>query len=52
MDVTWLSTDESVGIMSNSSISRGLFISKGPGTTFIEAFYGSVGDQTLLTVQQ
>jgi len=52
MDVTWLTTDESVGIMSNSSISRGLFISKGPGTTFIEAFYGGVGDQTLLTVQQ
>jgi uncharacterized protein YjdB len=51
-DVTWLSTDETVGIMSNSSFSRGLFISKGPGTTFIEAFFQGVGDQTLLTVEQ
>jgi hypothetical protein len=47
---TWLSTDDTVGIISNSSFSRGLFISTGPGTTFIEAFFNGIGDETLLTV--
>ena len=48
---TWLSTDDTVGIISNSSFSRGLFISTGPGTTFIEAFFNGIGDETLLTVE-
>jgi hypothetical protein len=47
---TWLSTDDTVGTISNSSFSRGLFISTGPGTTFIEAFFNGIGDETLLTV--
>ena len=46
------STDETVGIISNSSISRGLFISTGAGTTFIEAFFSGVGDETTLQVVQ
>jgi hypothetical protein len=49
---TWLSTDNTVGIISNSSFSRGLFISTGPGTTFIEAFFNGIGDETILTVVQ
>ena len=50
-DVTWLSNDSSVGSISNSSVSRGLFTSIASGTTFIEAFLNGVGDQTLLIVQ-
>ena len=48
---TWLSSDNTVGTISNSSISRGLFISTGAGTTFIEAFFNGIADETLLTVQ-
>jgi hypothetical protein len=56
---TWLSTDDTVGTISNSSFSRGLFISTGPGTTFIEAFFYGISsdpncciDRTILTVVQ
>ena len=55
--VTWSSSNNSVGTISNSSDSRGLFISSNTGSTLIEAIFGGfhgnggVTGQTLLTVQ-
>jgi hypothetical protein len=49
--VTWISSNPAVGTISNSSISRGRFTSTGTGTTFIEAFYGGISDETPLTVE-
>ncbi len=48
---TWLTTDNSVGTISNTSGSRGLFASTAKGTTFIEASFGGVTGETHITVE-
>ena len=46
----WLTTDNSVGTISNTSGSRGLFTSTDIGTTFIEASFDGVTGVTHITV--
>jgi hypothetical protein len=47
---TWRTTNNSVGTISNSSDSRGLFSSIASGATIIEASFGGISGETLLTV--
>lgn len=47
---TWLTTDNSVGTISNSPNSRGLFVSIATGTTVVEATFGGISGETPLTV--
>ncbi|MGB6288503.1 MAG: Ig-like domain-containing protein, partial [Desulfobulbales bacterium] len=47
---TWLTTNNSVGTISNSSDSRGLFSSIASGATDIKASFGGISGETLLTV--
>jgi hypothetical protein len=47
---TWLTTNNSVGTVSNSSDSRGLFSSIASGATDIKASFGGISGETLLTV--
>jgi hypothetical protein len=47
---TWLTTNNSVGTVSNSSDSRGLFSSIASGATVIKASFGGISGETLLTV--
>jgi hypothetical protein len=47
----WLTTDDSVGTISNTSGTKGLFVSTARGTTFIEASFGSVNGETDITVE-
>ena len=47
---TWLTTNNSVGTISNSSNSRGLFSSIASGATVIKASFGGISGETLLTV--
>jgi uncharacterized protein YjdB len=50
MQVTWMSSDSSVAIISNTNGSRGLVTSVSPGTTTISAvLHGQLGS-TQLTV--
>ena len=48
---TWLTTNNSVGTISNTSGSRGRFASTDTGTTFIEASFGGVTGETDITVE-
>ena len=48
---TWLTIDNTVGTISNSPNNRGLFVSIDSGTTIIEATFGGVSGETLLTVE-
>ena len=48
---TWLTTDNSVGTISNTSGSRGLFVSIGIGKTTIEASFGGASGGTNITVE-
>ena len=48
---TWLTTDDSVGTISNTSGSRGLFAGIARGTTFIETNFGGVTGVTRITVE-
>ena len=48
---TWHTIDNTVGTISNSPNSRGLFVSIDFGNTIIEATFGGVSGQTLLTVE-
>jgi hypothetical protein len=48
---TWLTTDNSVGTISNTSGSRGLFTSTDTGSTTIEASFGGVTGGTAITVE-
>ncbi len=47
----WLSTNDSVGTISNSAASRGLFTSIDFGTTFVVASFGGVSGQAPLRVE-
>ena len=47
---TWFATNNSVGTISNYSGSRGLFSSIASGATIIEASFGGISGETLLTV--
>jgi hypothetical protein len=47
----WLTTDNRVGTISNTSGSRGLFAGIARGTTFIEASFGGVTGVTRITVE-
>jgi hypothetical protein len=47
----WLTTDNSVGTISNTSGSRGLFTSTDIGTTIIEASFGGIKGETAITVE-
>jgi hypothetical protein len=49
--VSWLTTDNSVGSISNFSDSRGLFTSNAAGTTFIVATFEGISGETPLRVQ-
>lgn len=48
---TWVTRNNSVGTISNSPNSRGLFVSIDSGVTVIEATFGGVSNETLLTVE-
>ena len=48
---SWSSSNPGVGTISNSSGSRGLFISTNPGITTIRAIYGDIGDETRLIIE-
>ncbi|KPK34447.1 MAG: hypothetical protein AMK70_07450 [Nitrospira bacterium SG8_35_1] len=48
---TWFTSDNSVGTIINSPDSRGLFVSIDTGTVSIEATFGGVSGETLLTVE-
>ena len=48
---TWLTTNNSVGTISNTSGSRGLFASIGIGKTTIEASFGGASGGTNITVE-
>ena len=48
---TWLTTNNSVGTISNTSGSRGLFASIGIGKTIIEANFGGASGGTNITVE-
>jgi hypothetical protein len=48
---TWLTIDNSVGTISNSPNSRGLFVSIAAGVTVIEATFGGVSGETVLKVK-
>ena len=48
---TWFTTNNSVGTIINSPNSRGLFVSLAPGAVIIEATFGGVRGETLLTVE-
>jgi hypothetical protein len=47
----WLTTDNSVGTISNTSGNRGLFTSTDTGSTTIEANFGGVTGETAITVE-
>jgi len=47
----WFTIDNAVGTISNSSDSKGLFTSIDSGNTIIEATFGGVSGDTLLTVE-
>jgi hypothetical protein len=48
---TWLTQDNSVGTISNTPGSRGLFAGTDSGSTIITAAFGDVNGDTLLTVE-
>lgn len=48
---TWFTSDNSVGTIINSPDSPGLFVSIDTGTVSIEATFGGVSGETLLTVE-
>lgn len=48
---TWLTINNAVGTISNSPNSRGLFVSIDTGNTIIQATFGGVSGETLLTVE-
>jgi hypothetical protein len=48
---TWFTINNSVGTISNSPNSRGLFVSIDSGSTVIEATFGLINGQTGLTVE-
>jgi cysteine synthase len=49
-NVTWISTAEAIGTVSNAAGSRGLFTAVSPGSVMVEAAVFPVGPQGTLTV--